>query len=161
MIMNQYIPWIVEQLFSLKHTQFLDRTELRVILLWLLSCTLNAIWLLFKEVKRGWQHDVTYTLCGSNVHVAADEGQAVVHAHLQINHPETKQHGSERKLCLQPFCLFSCCLNTVWNQNISYVTRADNNLHPAPPNLWSINELLDRIIRNSLWSLLIKHLNPK
>lgn len=47
----------------------------------------------------------TYTLRGGNVHVAADEGQAVVHAHLQINHPETKQHGSERKLCLQPFCL--------------------------------------------------------
>lgn len=33
----------------------------------------------------------TYTLCGGDVHVAADEGQTIIHAHLEINHPETKQ----------------------------------------------------------------------
>lgn len=38
------------------------------------------------------QKAATYTLCGGDVHVAADEGQTVVHAHLEINHPETKQH---------------------------------------------------------------------
>lgn len=36
---------------------------------------------------------VTYTLCGGDVHVAADERQAVVHAHLEINHPGIKQEG--------------------------------------------------------------------
>lgn len=34
---------------------------------------------------------LTYTLGGGDVHVAADEGQAVVHAHLEINHPGIKQ----------------------------------------------------------------------
>lgn len=35
----------------------------------------------------------TYTLGGGDVHVAADEGQAVVHAHLEINHSGNKQDG--------------------------------------------------------------------
>lgn len=38
------------------------------------------------------QKAATYTLCGGDVHVAADEGQTVVHAHLEINHPEKTQH---------------------------------------------------------------------
>lgn len=37
--------------------------------------------------KREGSKVVTYTLCGSDVHIAADEGEAVVHAHLEINHP--------------------------------------------------------------------------
>ncbi len=37
-------------------------------------------------------HSSRGPLCGGDVHVAADEGQTVVHAHLEINHPETKQH---------------------------------------------------------------------
>lgn len=32
----------------------------------------------------------TYTLRGGDVNVAADEGQTVIHAHLEINHPESK-----------------------------------------------------------------------
>lgn len=36
---------------------------------------------------------VTYTLCGGDVNVAADEGQAVIHADLEINHPETHTRG--------------------------------------------------------------------
>lgn len=35
---------------------------------------------------------VTYTLSGGDVHVAADEGQTIVHAHLEINHPGTKHN---------------------------------------------------------------------
>lgn len=33
----------------------------------------------------------TYTLGGGDVNVAADEGQTVVHAHLEINHPEEEK----------------------------------------------------------------------
>lgn len=35
---------------------------------------------------------ITYTLCCGDVHVATDEGQAVVHAHLEINYPGIKQY---------------------------------------------------------------------
>lgn len=50
-------------------------------------------------MNRG-QKAATYTLCGGDVHVAADEGQTVVHAHLEINHPETKQQTlRERNSC--------------------------------------------------------------
>lgn len=35
--------------------------------------------------------DCTYTLRGGDVHVAADERQTIIHAHLKINHPETQQ----------------------------------------------------------------------
>lgn len=38
------------------------------------------------------QKAATYTLSGGDVHVAADKGQTVVHAHLEINHPGTKEH---------------------------------------------------------------------
>ncbi len=61
----------------------------------LLNHMLNDKWwsvlLQVKGMKPG-QKAATYTLCGGDVHVAADEGQTVVHAHLEINHPETKQH---------------------------------------------------------------------
>lgn len=46
--------------------------------------------------KKTTEKAATYTLCGGDVHVAADEGQTVVHAHLEVNHPETKQHRSSK-----------------------------------------------------------------
>lgn len=48
--------------------------------------------------KRGERSKVvTYTLCGGDVHIAADKGQAVVHADLEINHPGIKQDGFTKK----------------------------------------------------------------
>jgi len=34
----------------------------------------------------------TYTLCGGDVDIAADEWKTIIHAHLEINHPETNTH---------------------------------------------------------------------
>lgn len=58
----------------------------------MLNNELFVVLLQVKEVTHG-QKAATYTLCGGDVHVAADEGQTVVHAHLKINHPETNQQG--------------------------------------------------------------------
>lgn len=49
-------------------------------------------------VEEGVGEASTYTLGGGDVHVAADEGQPVVHAHLQINHPERKHVQSQKCL---------------------------------------------------------------
>lgn len=57
----------------------------------MLNDELSVILLQVKGVNLG-QNAATYTLGGGDVHVAADEGQTIVHAHLEINHPETKQH---------------------------------------------------------------------
>lgn len=46
----------------------------------------------------------TYTLCGGDVHVAADERQTVIHAHLEINHPETKQQTHARQVSTGSSC---------------------------------------------------------
>lgn len=71
----------------------------------MLNNELFVVLLQVKEVTHG-QKAATYTLCGGDVHVAADEGQTVVHAHLKINHPETNQQGLGKSLC----SLGSTCL---------------------------------------------------
>lgn len=53
----------------------------------------------------------TYTLGGGDVHVAADEGQTIVHAHLKINHPEAKQQTGPVSLFLD----VTACLR--WNSS--------------------------------------------
>lgn len=42
-------------------------------------------------ILRAWKTSkgITYTLCGSDVDVAAYKGQTIIHAHLEKNHPET------------------------------------------------------------------------
>lgn len=44
--------------------------------------------------------DCTYTLCGGDVHVAADERQTIIHAHLEINHPETEEQTQKGRVSL-------------------------------------------------------------
>lgn len=54
-----------------------------------------------KDGVTGLSH--TYTLCGGDVHVAADERQTIIHAHLEINHPETEEQTQRRQVSL---CVF-------------------------------------------------------
>lgn len=52
----------------------------------------------FKGAKTE-QKAATYTLCGGDVHVAANKGQTVIHAHLEINHPGTKKTQTKKIRC--------------------------------------------------------------
>lgn len=71
----------------------------------------------------------TYTLGGGDVHVAADEGQAIVHAHLEINHPGIKQE--VQKWEANPL--------TSGGQSLSHaclerITRTHNSAHDSTHN---------------------------